>query len=230
MSKKILCSLTLVGTIAVTLFLSGCGGDSKEQERQRREAEDMVYKAYLDKDYPRIIELVDSFKPLGSFSEGKACYWMGYAYDRMMQKRMAELYWNTGIAAVENSTDDEDVRVYAGITNRLTGLLSTWTEFEAALKVAVPATERLKSLGCDTTSEYTNMLIYIGCAKSRLGLSEDKTDDCLEEAYRAHINNIRKHPYAITRPTTVWKKPIEPISTISGSTLMPSATAMPLWV
>ena len=136
--------------------------------------------AYLDKDYPRIIELVDSFKPQGCFSEGKACYWLGYAYDRMMQKRMAELYWKTGIAAVENSTDDEDVRVYAGITNRLTGLLSTWTEFEAALKVAIPATERLKSLGRDTTSEYTNMLIYIGCSQSRLGLSDDKTDNRLE--------------------------------------------------
>ena len=197
MSKRRLCCLTLVVTVAAALFLSGCGGDSEEQERQRREAENMVYAAYLDKDYPRIIELVDSLKPLGSFSEGKACYWLGYAYDRMMQKRMAELYWKTGIAAVENSTDDEDVRVYAGITNRLTGLLSTWTEFEDALKVAIPATERLKSLGRDTTSEYTNMLIYIGCCQSRLGLSDDKTDNRLEEAYRAHLNNINNHPDAI---------------------------------
>ena len=189
--------LTLVVTLAAVIFLSGCGGNTKEQERQRREAEDMVYAAYLDKDYPRIIELVDSFKPQGCFSEGKACYWLGYAYDRMMQKRMAELYWKTGIAAVENSTDDEDVRVYAGITNRLTGLLSTWTEFEDALKVAIPATERLKSLGRDTTSEYTNMLIYIGCCQSRLGLSDDKTDNSLEEAYRAHLNNINNHPDAI---------------------------------
>ena len=190
--------LTLVVTLAAVIFLSGCGGNTKEQERQRKEAEDMVYAAYLDKDYPRIIELVDSFKPQGCFSEGKACYWLGYAYDRMMQKRMAELYWKTGIAAVENSTDDEDVRVYAGIANRLTGLLSTWTEFEDALKVAIPATERLKSLGRDTTSEYTNMLIYIGCSQSRLGLSDDKTDNRLEEAYSAHIYNIHKHPNAIS--------------------------------
>ena len=198
MSKNKLGRLTLVVTVVAALFLSGCGGDSQKQDRLSKEAEDKVYEAYQAHDYPRIIELVDSLKPLGSMSEGKACYWLGYAYDRMMQKRMAELYWKTGIAAVENSTDDEDVHVYAGIANRLTGLLSTWTEYEAALKVAIPATERLKSLGCDTISEYTNMLIYIGCAESRLGLSEDKTDDCLEEAYRAHINNIRKHPYAIS--------------------------------
>lgn len=182
MSKNKLFHLTLVVTVAATFILSGCGGESKEQKRLSKEAEDMVYAAYLAKDYPRIIELVDSLKPLGNFSEGKACYWLGYAYDRMMQKRMAELYWKTGIAAVENSTDDEDVRVYAGITNRLTGLLNTWTEYEAALKVAIPATERLKSLGRDTTSEYNNMLIYIGCCQSRLGLRDDKTFNSLEEA------------------------------------------------
>ena len=198
MSKNILHCLTLVATVAAALFLSGCGGESEEEQKQREEAERMVYEAYLARDYPRIIELVDSFKPLGSFSEGKACYWLGYAYDRMMQKRMAELYWKTGIAAVENSTEDEDVRVYAGIANRLTGLLSTWTEYEAALKVAIPATERLKSLGRDTTSEYNNMLIYIGCAQSRFGLSEDKTKNSLEEAYSAHLDNIRIHPHAVS--------------------------------
>ena len=198
MNKNILLFLTLVVTVAAPLFLSGCGGDSKEQERLRREAEDMVYESYMAKDYPRIIELADSFKSLGSMSEGKADYWLGYAYDRLIQKRMAELYWKTGIAAVENSTDDEDVRVYAGITNRLTGLFTTWTEYEAALKVAIPATERLKSLGRDTTSEYTNMLIYIGCCQSRFGLNEDKTNKSLEEAYSAHLDNIRKHPNAIS--------------------------------
>ena len=197
MSKNRLRRVTLVVTVAA-LFLSGCVGDSQEQERLRKEAEDMVYGAYLAKDYPRIITLVDSLKPLGSISEGKACYWLGYAYDRMMQKRMAELYWKTGIAAVENSTDDEDVNVYAGITNRLTGLLSTWSEYEAALKVAIPATERLKSLGRDTTSEYTNMLIYIGCCQSRFGWSEDETSKRLEEAFRSHLGHIRRQPHAVS--------------------------------
>ena len=198
MSKNILGRLTLLVTVAIAFFLSGCGGDSEKQERLRKEAEDMVYEAYLAKDYPRIIELADSLKPLGNFSEGKACYWLGYAYDRLMQKRMAELYWRTGIAAVENSTDEEDLKVYAGITNRLTGLLSTWTEYEAALKVALPATERLKSLGCDTLSEYTNMLIYIGCCQSHFGLNEENSNKSLEEAYNAHLDNIRRHPNAIS--------------------------------
>lgn len=179
--------------ILLFTLLTGC---EKNNEQQKRiEAENMVYAAYKAKDYPRIITLADSFRTNGGFSEGKACYWLGYAYDRMLQKRMAELYWKTGIAAVENSTDDEDVRVYAGIANRLTGLLNTWAEYETVLKVAVPAVERLRSLNCDTTSEYTNMLIYIGCCQTRFGLGEDKANEKLEEGYRAHLNNLKKHPY-----------------------------------
>ena len=205
-------NLTILGTInamrknllilalSITLIpiLNGCSKDDADFKKRCEEAEKIVYEAYLDKDYKRILTLTDSVRKDGLFSEGKACYWMGYAYDRLMRKRMAELYWKTGIAAVENSTDDEDVRVYAGITNRLTGLLTTWTEYEAALKVAIPATERLKSLGRDTTSEYTNMLIYIGCCRSRLGLSDKNTINSLEEAYGAHLNNIKHHPNAIS--------------------------------
>ena len=176
-------------------FVVGCR-DYDELQKKRIEAENMVYAAYKAKDYPRIITLADSFRTNGGFSEGKACYWLGYAYDRMLQKRMAELYWKTGIAAVENSTDDEDVRVYAGIANRLTGLLNTWAEYEAALKVAVPAVERLRSLNCDSTSEYTNMLIYIGCCQVRFGLGENKANEKLEEGYRAHLHLIKNHPYA----------------------------------
>ena len=190
----------LILALSITLIpiLNGCSKDDADFKKRCEEAERVVYEAYLDKDYKRILTLTDSVRKDGLFSEGKACYWMGYAYDRLMRKRMAELYWKTGIAAVENSTDDEDVRVYAGITNRLTGLLTTWTEYEAALKVALPATERLKSLGRDTTSEYTNMLIYIGCCRSRLGLSDKNTFNSLEEAYGAHLNNIKHHPNAIS--------------------------------
>ena len=190
----------LILALSITLIpiLNGCSKDDADFKKRCEEAEKMVYETYLQKDYKRILTLTDSVRKDGLFSEGKACYWRGYAYDRLMQKRMAELYWKMGIAAVENSTEDEDVRVYAGITNRLTGLLTTWTEYEAALKVAIPATERLKSLGRDTTSEYTNMLIYIGCCRSRLGLSDKNTLNSLEEAYRAHLDNIKHHPNAIS--------------------------------
>ena len=42
------------------------------------------------------------------------------------------------------------------------------------------------------------MLIYIGCAQSRFGLKEDKNNKSLEEAYSAHLDNIRRNPHAIS--------------------------------
>ena len=187
----------MVVMVAVALFLSGCGGDSKDRERLRKEAEDMVNEAYLAQDYTRIIALADSLQLLGTLSEGRADYWLGYAYDRLMQKRMAELYWKKGIAAVENSTEVEDVKVYAAIVQRLTGLMNVWGEYEAAQEIVLPAIERMEKLKCDSTSDYANLLIYEGCYQSRFGLREAKDDENLEQGYRLHLDLIQRHPYYV---------------------------------
>ena len=183
----------LAAMFVAAFFLSACGGDSKEQERLRKEAEDIVNEAYEAQDYPRIIELADSLKQQGSMSEGKADFWLGYAYDRLMQKRMAELYWKKGISAVENSSKVEDVKVYAAIVQRLTGLMNVWGEYEAAQEIVLPAIEQLEKLDCDTTSDYANLLIYEGCYQSRLGIREAKANDYLEQGYRLHLDLIQRH-------------------------------------
>ena len=197
MSKNILHSSALVVTVVAALFLSGCGGDSKQQERLSKEVEDIVNEAYEDRDYHRIIELVDSLKSLESISEGKAYYWLGYAYDRLMQKRMAELYWKNGIAAVGNSTEVEDVKVYAAIVQRLTTLMNVWGEYEAAQEIALPAIEQLEKLACDSTSDYANLLIYEGCYQNRFGIREAKANEYLAQGYRLHLDLIQRHPYFV---------------------------------
>ena len=194
MSKNILLCLTLVVTVVAPLFLSGCGSDSPKQERPLREVEDIVSEAYEVRDYQRIIELVDSLKSQGSMSEGKAYYWLGYAYDRLMQKRMAELYWKKGIAAVGNSTDAEDVKVYASIVQRLTGLMNVWGEYEAAQQIVLPAIEKMEKLECDTTGDYANLLLYEGCYQNRFGISEVKANEYLVQGYRLHLDLIQRHP------------------------------------
>lgn len=193
MNKIKLCLFTLVVALATALFLSGCGEDFNEQVRLNEEAENMVNEAYEAQDYPRIIELVDSLKPLGNLSEGQADYWLGYAYDRLMQKRMAELYWKKGISVVENSTEVEDAKVYAAIVQRLTGLMNVWGEYEAAQKIVLPAIERMEKLNCDSTSDYANLLIYEGCYQSRLGISEIKADEYLAQGYRLHLDLIQRN-------------------------------------
>ena len=111
-----------------------------------------------------------------------------------MQKRMAELYWKKGIAAVGNSTDAEDVEVYASIVQRLTGLMNVWGEYEAAQQIVLPAIEKMEKLECDTTGDYANLLLYEGCYQNRFGISEVKANEYLVQGYRLHLDLIQRHP------------------------------------
>lgn len=77
---------------------------------------------------------------------------------------MAEFYFNTGLnAALATSSDDPDI--LAKIASHLTNLLMVRGDYEAALKAARPVVARLEELQCDTTSDYVNLLIYIGCCQ-----------------------------------------------------------------
>ena len=173
------------------MVLVACGGEGTTK-RDNNQVDKQIDQAYRAKDYPKLMALADSLRQNGSLSEAEAYYWQGYASDRMMQKRMAEFFWKTSMTAVENSEKPEDVDIYARSACRLTNVLSTRGESESALKIAVPAAERLEKLHCDSTSDYINLLIYIGCCQSRFGLSDEEVNSNYDRAYKMHMKNIDK--------------------------------------
>ena len=186
---------SVIGMLLMTT--TGCDINSSANRKLQQEADSLINIAYETKDYQRIAMLADSLKETGGLSEGKAYYWLGYASDRTHKKRLAELYWTKGMAAMDDANTPEDLEVYAAIASRLTGLKCTWGEYEAGLKVAIPALEHLKKHDASMTSDYINLLIYQGCCQSRFGLSEEATNKSLEEAYQAHLDNMEKNPNAI---------------------------------
>ena len=192
--KKIaICSV--VGMLLLTV--TGCDINSSATGKQQQEADSLINVAYETKNYDRIALLADSLKETGGLSEGKAYYWLGYASDRTHKKRLAELYWAKGLAVMDDADSPEELELYAALASRLTGLKCTWGEYETALKVAIPALEHLKKHDAKMTSDYINLLIYQGCCQSRFGLSEEATNNSLEEGYQAHIDNIETNPNAI---------------------------------
>jgi serine phosphatase RsbU (regulator of sigma subunit) len=194
MGIKRIAICSVVGILLLTT--TGCDINSSATKKQHQEADSLINVAYETKNYDRIALLADSLKETGGLSEGKAYYWLGYASDRTHKKRMAELYWTKGMAVMDDASTPEELEVYAAIASRLTGLKSTWGEYETGLKVASPALEHLKKYNARMTSDYINLLIYQGCCQSRFGLSENANNN-LEEAYQAHLDNMEKHPNAI---------------------------------
>ncbi len=194
MSVKHITLVSVVGMLLLTTI--GCNNNAATK-RQQQEADSLINVAYEAKNYDRIAVLADSLREKGGLSEGKYFYWLGYANDRSHKKRMAELYWTKGMDAMRDASTPEELELYAAIASRLTGLKCTWGEYEVALKLVVPVLDHLKKHDAKMTSDVINLLIYQGGCQSRFGLSAENTNNSLEEAYQAHLDNIKQNPNLI---------------------------------
>ena len=181
----------IVAMTLTAILLIACGGGSSKEQRQN--ADKTMEAAQRAKNYSRLIEMADSFERDGSLSPAKAYYWRGYASDRMRKLRMAEFYLKTAIQTAANSDDPEDVRIYGLSASRLANLLTVRGEYENALKAAIPAAEHLEALKCDTTSDFMNLLIYIGCCHMGIGSANKETADHFNLAYQKHLANIEQN-------------------------------------
>ncbi|MBQ9215386.1 MAG: SpoIIE family protein phosphatase [Prevotella sp.] len=180
--------LWMMSAIIVALTLTACGnGKQKEQGEQ---AEKLINEAYQARDYNRLLQLADSLETDGSLSQGKAYYWLGYASNRQKQERMAEFYWKTSVQSAEN---EGDMDIYAKSASRLADLLCLRGDYEGTLKVAEPVVEKLEELKCDTTADYVNLLIYIGCSQTDKMQKGDVSSTGFDRAYQKHLENIGKH-------------------------------------
>lgn len=179
----------LMLSAASLLGLSACKKGKPSEERHER-ALRQIQNAYEERDYQELLTLADSLYNIGELGEAEAYYWQGYACDRTNQLRMAEFYWKTAIAQTENSTDPEDLDIYAKSASRLANLLGSRGEYEAVLDMAQPVIKRLEELKCDTMSDYTNLILIKGLCQSRFGLSKDAANESYEHAYQTHMKNI----------------------------------------
>ena len=106
-------SVALAWVVGIMLTFTGCDINSSVTEKQQQEADSLINVAYRANDYNRLEILADSLRNAGLISDMKSSYWLGYANDKLMRKRIAEFFWNTGIAAFNPEEDRKDTEVYA---------------------------------------------------------------------------------------------------------------------
>ena len=170
-----------------TFLFTACGNKPSEEEMAK--AEQLIEAAHKAKDYQRLMSLADELEAKGSLTPAKAYYWRGYASDRTNRRRMAEFYYNTALKAAGN----EDLDVYAKAASHLANLMAIRGDYANGLKLATPVVQKLEEQKCDTTSDYVNLLIYIGCCQAGLGSSGEATADGFDKAYEKHLDNVKKY-------------------------------------
>ena len=179
----------IVFIVAAMLMTACSNGPTKEQSENAKRVIEMAHK---QRDYDKLLALADSLEKNGNLSHAEAYYWRGYASDRLKMYRMAEFYWKTALEACEESTTPEDLKIYAMTASRMANLLSVRGNYDGTLKMGVPAANRLEDLKCDTTSDYVNLLIYIGCCQSATNGGSD-AEDGFNRAYQKHKENIENN-------------------------------------
>ena len=177
----------------VIMLLTACG-ERKETGLEKNTADGLVLNAYKQKDYPLLLAIADSLGKTGAFSPVKAYYWRAYASDHMGKKRSAEYYWKKSGSSMTDFKNPEEVEYYAKSASRLANLKCVKGDYEGTLQFAIPVVEKLEELHCDTTSDYINLLIFIGCSQSRYADMGETTSNIFERAYNKHIEHLQKNP------------------------------------
>lgn len=191
-------TIKLLACFSLVVMLVVACGERKETGLEKNTADGLVLDAYKHKDYPLLLSLADSLEKIGAISEVQSYYWRGYASDRMGKKRAAEYYWKKAEAGAKGFKSAEEVDYYAKSASRLANLLNLKGDYDGSLKEAISAAEKLEELGCDTTTDYVNLLVFIGCGQARFPRMEDATRKSFERAYAKHLERISASPTETT--------------------------------
>ena len=182
--------LWILLVLMTSLLTIAC--DSEKQQSQINEADKLIEATQKSRNYNELMKVVDSLETNGNISPSKACYWRGYACDKMNRQRLAEYYWKASLDAAENATSSDEMIYYAKSASRLANMLSVRGDYEEGLNIAIPVANKLEELHCDSTSDYLNILIYIGCCQEGMGTADGNAEG-FTKAYQRHMENIETY-------------------------------------
>lgn len=168
-----LLNLLQVAVLTATLLLS-CG-DKDETVTQRTEADSLLNIAHKNHDYQRLLELADEYQTSGDITDIQADYWRGYAYSGQRLMRLSEKYWKQAVnAEIHNQ---EELKYYAKSANRLSGALLLKGEYEATMKVAAPALDKMRKENYCDNSDFAYLLAAVGCCQLKSGSPNDAAEN-----------------------------------------------------
>ena len=186
--RNILC--TALAFVASAVFIVSCQQD-KQTTFHATSADSIIFEAGKTRDYQRLLALTDSFEQAGDISEVNANRWRGVGYNNLGNTQQAEHYYKKVINADIKS--EQDRYNYNKSARRLAELLVRKGDFEEALRVAVPAVERLKEWGGYSSKDLAILFYTIGCCQLNLGRKQEAANN-YADAYQQYTQQIDASP------------------------------------
>ena len=161
-SRYILAGIALLAVV----LLSACS-NQEQAEIKMNKADSLMFDAGVEKDYPKMRVLADSFETSGAISSLNANRWRGVSYYHENNYNMAEIYYRKALEC--NVETEQDQVSYIKSARRLSELLLVKGDYEGSIGVAIPAIDKMEKAGIGSDIDYAILLNNIGCCQLNLG-------------------------------------------------------------
>ena len=186
--------------ILAAVIIASCGGKDERSWKgeSKKSAKDSIKASLIDsmivaadnaKDYDRKFFLADSLEKTGDISMVRANFLRGSTLNSQKQKAAAEVYYKKALDVDE--LDDKDVFYYSRSARTLAQMYSVKNDYEATLRVATPAVEKLEGNAKAQSRDLAVLYYTIGSAEMYLGNEKD-AEKSYENAYWHYNNSISK--------------------------------------
>ena len=186
--------------ILAAIIIVSCGGKDERawKGESKKSAKDSIKASLIDsmivavdnaKDYDRKFFLADSLEKTGDISMVRANYMRGSALNSQKQKASAEVYFKKALDV--NELDDKDVFYYSRSARTLAQMYSVKNDYEATLRVATPAVEKLEGNAKAQSRDLAVLYYTIGSAEMYLGNEKEGARN-YENSYWHYKNSISK--------------------------------------
>lgn len=188
----------LLTAVLIAVALTAC--DHKVEKAGEVNADSLLNVAYKGHQYDRLLELADTLQATGHITSIHANYWRGYSYSRQRMMRLSEKYWR--MAVNSEIHNQEDLKYYAKSANRLSGDLLLKGEYEATMKVAVPALEKMAESHYLTNADYAYLKAAVGCCQLKTGSPEEALTN-FNQAYNLFYDVVDEDPVRANYRTAI---------------------------
>ena len=176
---KKLTKIHLIITLLALLAVTSC---SNRQQKLQAFADTDGYN-YADsvvsdigdaRDYPRLLEVTDSFVRMGELTPVRAIFYKTIAYNLMGQHRTSlQLYYQLSMIDVNTLTSQADVESYIYSYKDYVRVLCDMKRYDRALREAYAADRKLRNAGYDSFIKHHDIAQIIGECQLYLGQEKE---------------------------------------------------------
>ena len=175
----------LLISASIVLALASCQSRHQVTELpDTARADSLMEAAHIAHDPERIFFLADSLEAAGAFSKIKADYWRGYSYYVKWDNHMCQEYWYEATSLEIKTT--EDLIFHGRSANRLSDVMLGRGDYEAAMRIALPAIEKLRKGNQTEFRDYGYLLVTVGCCELN-NRNIDLAASYFDESYKLYM-------------------------------------------